>query len=177
MWFVWKWRGFCKQKKKPCCMKLAWFFNQSPICNMCVEQSLGQSLHDWDQEMWIFFVTGEWRSNTNRDSPILSSKFTQHCSSIPRSLSDFLDPYFHSHFFVFTQYCLLSNRLWIHNEIKKFLSVKKDSTCSLICSFVLKGSAQEQTQRFLYENSIHAFKSQFLYWRDNLWHIDQQVVN
>ncbi len=53
MWFVWKWRGFCKQKKKWCCMKLAWFFNQSHI--------------HWDQEMWIFFVTGEWRSNINCD--------------------------------------------------------------------------------------------------------------
>jgi hypothetical protein len=153
-------------------------FQSKPHMYMCVWNDLyGQSLHDWDHEMWIFFVTGEWRSNTNCDCPILSSKFTQHCSSIPRSLSDFLDPYFHSHFFVFTQYFLLSNRLWIHNEIKKILFVKKDSTCSLICSFVLKGSAQEQTQRFLYENSIHAFKSQFLYWRDNLWHIDQQVVN
>ncbi len=99
---------------------------------MFVERSLGQSLHDWDHEMWIFFVTGEWRSNTNRDGPILSSKFMQHCSSIPRSLSDFLDPYFHSHFFVFTQYCFLSNRLWMHNEIQKNLSVKKDSTCSFV---------------------------------------------
>jgi len=26
---------------------------------MCVEQSLGQSLPDWDHEMWIFFVTGD----------------------------------------------------------------------------------------------------------------------
>ncbi len=144
-------------------MKLAWFFNQSHI-HICVWNDLnGQSLHDWDHEMWIFFVTGEWRSNTNCDGPILSSKFTQHCSSIPRSLSDFLDPYFHSHFFVFTQYCLLSNKLWIHNEIKKLFLKRKTAHVLLweICSFVLNGSAQEQTQRFLYENSIHAFKVTF----------------
>jgi len=34
-------------------------FQSKPHTYMCVEQSLGQSLHDWDQEMWIFFVTGE----------------------------------------------------------------------------------------------------------------------
>jgi len=117
-----------------------------------------------------FSLLQENEGATNCDGPILSSKFTQHCSSIPRILSDFLDPYFHAHFFVLTQNCLLSNRLRIHKEIKKILSVKKASTCSFVREmfFVLKGSAQEQTQRFLYENSIHAFKGEFLYWRDNL---------
>ncbi len=39
--------------------EISLIFQSKPHTYMCVEQSLGQSLHDWDQEMWIFFVTGE----------------------------------------------------------------------------------------------------------------------
>ncbi len=52
-------KRFLETEEEALLHEIGLIFQSKPHMYLCVERSLRQSLHDWDHEMWIFFVTGE----------------------------------------------------------------------------------------------------------------------